>query len=188
MGTVLVGMARLRLCWWPPEEDISRSIVLGGRVGGRQGSPGAAEGKLGWGRTEEKKRSRRAGRQRGAGGRRGGGGDAGFLRGRAGVEATASPAPGHFSFRHRLHRHLLPRPPPAAGNEGLVRRRKAAQAGQGRVRRRGRGGDTHPPAGHVAAFSAGLKRNVFGSEEREREACSAPSVRGSGGCVTARGI
>lgn len=30
MGTVLVGMARLWLCWWPPEEDISSPLCCPG--------------------------------------------------------------------------------------------------------------------------------------------------------------
>lgn len=162
MGTVLVGMARLWLCWWPPEEDISRSYCPGWASGWEAGKSRSC-GRETWvaGRTKTKMGAGERGGSGAQGRRRGGGG--GFLRGRAGVEATASPAPGHFSFRHRLHRHLLPRPPPAAGNEGLGRRRKAGKAEPG-------GGDaaetpTRLPADWARGrFPAGPKRNVFGSE------------------------
>ncbi|XP_053889548.1 leucine-rich repeat-containing protein 20 isoform X2 [Malaclemys terrapin pileata] len=46
MGTVLVGMARLWLCWWPPEEDISLLYCPGcwGREGGRDAEGGGGGG------------------------------------------------------------------------------------------------------------------------------------------------
>uniref|UniRef100_A0A674I0F5 Leucine rich repeat containing 20 n=2 Tax=Terrapene triunguis TaxID=2587831 RepID=A0A674I0F5_9SAUR len=61
------------------------------------------------------------------------------LRGRGeGSSRLSSPVPRRFLSVHRLHRHLLPRPPPAAGNPG--RGPTAEKGGAGRAGRSGPAG------------------------------------------------